>query len=122
MKSKILVIEDEMEIRNLLKRMIRPLHYEVILTGSADEAMEVLRFRSDEISLIILDLLMPEKSGWDIFPAIREKYPDIKILISSGFADIDKISEVLIAGKVENLPKPYTVPELRDKICRMMES
>ena len=118
----ILIIEDEIEIQNLLVRIIESLKYQVFVAKDAEEGLKLLRSNDARFRLIILDLMIPGMTGWDLFPIIRKEWPEVKILISSGFLELGKISAIIDPGKVESLPKPYTITELRHTICRMIEN
>lgn len=118
--SEILIIEDETEIQNLLLHVIKSLNIEAHVAANADDGLEILRSKSSNIQLVILDLLIPGISGSELFPTIQKEFPDMKILISSGFVDLGDIETIIEPGKIESLPKPYTIGDLRQIISRLI--
>jgi CheY-like chemotaxis protein len=80
--NKILVIDDEPKIRALFSQELTGLGYKVLQASDGKEAMELLR-RNQDVKIALLDILLPESSGLDVFDMIRKEFPGIKILISS---------------------------------------
>jgi DNA-binding NtrC family response regulator len=116
----ILVIEDEFDIRNLLERIIRNMKYEVLSAENAQQGLDILNAEGNVIKLVILDLMTPGLTGWEAFPLIRKQWPEIKILISSGFVDVPNVWNYIEPGLVESLPKPYTVSEFQSIVKRLL--
>lgn len=121
-KPSILVIDDEIEIQNLLIRVISSMGYRVLTAGNAEDGLSLMKANSSSIGLVILDLLIPGMSGWDIFPIIQEEKPGTPILISSGFSNLHDVTSILKDGYVESLPKPYTIQDLRMTITRLVQT
>jgi CheY-like chemotaxis protein len=85
--EKILIADDEPEILKLLETVLKDLGYSVI---SAANGIEAVDYAADNIRLIILDMIMPEMDGVAALRAIRQKLPDVKVLVSSGYTSPDK--------------------------------
>jgi CheY-like chemotaxis protein len=83
--NKILVIDDEPKIRTLFSQELSGLGYKVLQSSDGKEAINVLR-RNTDVKIVLLDILLPESSGLDVFDMIKKEFPQIKILISSVYA------------------------------------
>ncbi|MFA5118539.1 MAG: response regulator [Candidatus Omnitrophota bacterium] len=80
--NKILVIDDEPKIRALFFQELTGLGYKVLQASDGKEAIDLLR-RNEDVKIALLDILLPESSGLDVFDMIKKEFPGIKILISS---------------------------------------
>ena len=87
-QKKILVIEDEIPVQQLLKRLIGRLGYEATISSDGNEALTILAENSDEYVLIITDLILPNMTGWEFLTHLKENalYDQIKTLVLSGVA------------------------------------
>ena len=106
----ILIIDDESDIRELGKDMLEPFGYKVLLAEDGNTGIQTFRENKDDISLVILDMIMPKMGGNEVFQALKTLKEDIKIIICSGysekgFAGIDKL---LKAGASTFIQKPFT--------------
>jgi PAS domain S-box-containing protein len=85
----ILLAEDDLEVRNLTKLILADFGYRVIDAVDGQDALDKFRQHAQEIDLLVLDVIMPKKSGKEIYDAIRSTHPDIDVLFISGYtADI----------------------------------
>ncbi len=106
----ILIIDDEPDIRQLCRDMLEPLGYKVLLAGNGIEGINIMRMLKDKISLVILDMIMPQMGGSEVFQALRTIKPDVKVMLCSGyshegFAGIDNL---LKNGALGFVQKPFT--------------
>ncbi len=106
----ILVIDDNTDIRDLCVDMLTPLGYTVLTAESGSEGINIFRSRKDNISLVILDMIMPKMEGSEVFQALKTIKSDVKIILcsgysSNGFAGIDKL---LKSGANKFIQKPFT--------------
>ncbi len=83
--KKILVADDEMSIRLLYSEELKEEGYEVYLASNGKEALEVVE--KVPVDLIILDIKMPEMSGIEVLRKIKEKNPDLPVLLSSAYSE-----------------------------------
>ena len=114
----VLVIEDEKQLRYMVKEMLTLLGFTVLEAGDGVEAVEVFRRHSDEIRCVICDLTMPRMDGWETLAALRSLSPGIPFVLSSGYSE-----EQVMIGDHTELPqaflgKPYRFEELTDMIRR----
>jgi len=108
----ILVVEDNIPVAELEQRFLASAGYTVILATNGREALDIYRRRKEEISLVILDLLMPEMSGRDCLMELVKIDPSVKVLIASGYSPEDKLHKEirpLVKGFVQ---KPFAMAEL----------
>ena len=105
----ILLIDDESVVRDLGKVTLETFGYQVILANDGIEGVEAYDKFRDKISLVILDLSMPRKSGSETLKEILTIDPKAKVLISSGYSHSSTAEEMLRAGAADFLPKPYNL-------------
>ncbi|MBI3600877.1 MAG: PAS domain S-box protein [Nitrospinae bacterium] len=112
----VLVAEDNTEVRNFLKDVLERLGYFVIEAADGEEAIKVFHAHRDKIKLLILDTIIPKKSGSEVYEEIAKLKPDIKILFMSGYAaDVLNKKGVLDAG-TNFIPKPILPSDLLRKV------
>jgi len=80
--KQILIIDDEPQIRSLLKIMLEREGFDIIVASDGKEGMEL--FEKNPVDLVITDLIMPEKEGIEIIRALKKGYPDVPIIAMSG--------------------------------------
>lgn len=107
--SKILVVDDEKEIRDLLEIYLKNEGFEVLLAGTGLQAMNMVQ--NTEVDLIILDIMMPEVNGIDACMKIREKHYIPIIMLSAKTEEIDKILGLSV-GADDYIAKPFSPLEL----------
>lgn len=117
MASKILVVDDEKEIRNLIEIYLKNEGYNVIKASNGEEALEVLE--KEEIQLMILDIMMPKMDGMEVCRRVRE-YLNIPILmLSTKSEDMDKIAGIM-TGADDYLTKPFNPLELSVRVKALL--
>ncbi len=112
----ILLVDDEQMILDVGKQLLEYLGYSVLTTGSGQGAIELLTGNHKRIDLIILDLIMPTMGGGETFDALRVIAPQIKVLLSSGYALEGEAAEILDRGCNGFLQKPFSLNDLSEKI------
>jgi PAS domain S-box-containing protein len=116
----VLVVDDEQVIRGMARDMLRELGYEVLLAGDGDEALEVFQRERARIALVILDVMMPRRSGPETLRGLQAIDPGVRVLVSSGF-DFDAASRELFGDGVSGfLQKPFRIAELSEKVAEAM--
>jgi len=110
----VIVIDDERDICELVQLTLEGLGFEVILSHSGEEGVELIRSRGDEIRLIMLDLAMPGVTGMDVLGIVRQEFPDVPVIIMSGYV-VDR-SEVAALGAVDVLPKPFMLSDVEERV------
>lgn len=112
----ILMVDDEKMIIEVGEAMLEKLGYNVITSGSGQEAIEMLTERGEAIDLVILDMIMPGMDGGETFDRIREIQPEIPVIISSGYTINGQATDILQRGCNGFIQKPYDLAALSKKI------
>jgi len=106
---KILVVEDERIVLESCKRVLGD-RFDVSLAKSADDALELM---SKEIfSLILVDIKMPGKDGMTLLRQMKDKWPDIPVIVMSGYVTSETMEAVAKTDATKFLAKPFTPDEL----------
>ena len=117
--SKILLVEDEDAVRIFSARALGNKGYQVVDAPSAAIALQLLEEKKIDPEVLITDVMMPEMDGTQLAKIVREKYPHVKIIFISGYAE-DKFKEHL-GDHVYFLPKPFTLKQLATKVKEVIE-
>jgi two-component system response regulator RegA len=112
----ILLVDDDVTLRERLARALRERGFDVRTAGSADEAMELVRQDSPEMA--VLDLKMPGRSGVDLLREMREHDPATRVLVLTGYGSIATAIEATKLGAEGYLPKPVDADELLAAFAR----
>lgn len=110
---KILLIEDDVEISGMLKRFLETEGYETVAVYDGESACE--KFFADTYSLVLLDLMIPKKSGMEVMQAIREKSTVPIMILSAKDTDSDKTLGLGL-GADDYVTKPFSVTEVLARI------
>lgn len=117
--NRILIVDDEKNIRSALGDALAPLGYEIALAESGQRALELMRDPS--IRLVLLDLKMPGIGGIDVLRRIERERPDLRVLILTAHGTVDTAVESMKRGAVDVLQKPVAMEELRQIVRHVME-
>jgi len=126
MPQKILVADDELDIRNLIKIILEKHHYQVTVATNGVEALE--KAENELPDLILLDVVMPAKTGWEVCKILKskDKTKHIPIIIFTALSVMvgDKASMKYAeeAGADGYLPKPFNTEELLTQISKHLNS
>ena len=118
-KAKILVVDDEKNIRRTISMALESLDYYVHTAFDGKDGL--LQLEGDEYDLLLVDLKMPGIDGMEFLHQAIAKYPDIKIVIISAHGTVDNAVEAMKLGAVDFLQKPFTPKELRNLVHRILE-
>ncbi len=112
----VMIVDDEEVVTLLAEQVLAAEGYRIITALDGFTAIEIYRKLRDEISLIILDFTMPVIDGADVFDELLQINPKVPVVLSSGFAERDLLSEMLSKGLRGFIPKPYTPQKLLTQI------
>lgn len=112
-RRSVLVVDDEVDVRQIAKLMLRRGEHPVLEAGNGVEAVEVVRERGDEIGVVLLDVMMPRMTGHEALPLIRELRPDMPVVFFSGY-DRGEVAGHLERASAHTsfLPKPFAREDL----------
>ncbi|PIE59524.1 MAG: hypothetical protein CSA32_04000 [Desulfobulbus propionicus] len=119
--GRVLLIDDDELIRSTTKELLKVAGYQVLTASDGAEGLALYSENREEIDIVILDLIMPKMSGKECFLGLRKLDPEVKVILSSGFGQDDKILEMLDAGAVTFLQKPFTIKSLTDILTTHLE-
>jgi len=120
--ERVLLVDDEKMILDAGERMLRILGYEVITAQGGKQAVNLFRQHTSGIQLVILDMIMPDLSGAEVYKQLKEIDKDVKVLISSGFS-MNDLSDKLNLEKTDGfLQKPYNLKQLFIKTREVLEA
>jgi two-component system, probable response regulator PhcQ len=115
----ILIVDDEPEILDGLRRTLRDESYRILTTISADA---LRRMEQGGVDLLLTDLDMPEMSGLELVSRVRSSFPDIVRMLLTGHASLDSAMQAINDGEVHRyLTKPWSKGELRETIRQALD-
>ncbi len=117
-KKKILVVDDEDALRTVLSSELVGEGYEVETAADGDEAMNVVQMKP--FDLVLLDIKMPKVDGFEVLKFLKSKYPNIKVIMLTGFADLKNAIESKKLGAEDFVSKPYDLVDLLTTIERVV--
>ena len=110
--ERILLVEDEPQLRSTGKRILERLGYEVMLAADGREALEVLDAAEHPADLVVSDIVMPHMNGYQLHDALQRDYEPVKFLFTTGYAGEEAKSSDEPYAHVPLLKKPWTLTEL----------
>ncbi len=117
--SRILVVDDDRELRDNIVEILSDAGYEIQSSENAESALEVLD--SKDFDLVILDLIMPGMGGLSALPLVRQKCPDARIIVITAFSTVDNAVESMKKGADDYITKPFKINELLTAVRRNLE-
>ena len=118
-KEHILVVDDEEAIRALLTDFLTREGYSVNSAENGIRALEALK--KDTFDLVITDLQMPGMDGLELMNSLKEKYPDLVILVMTGYASLETTMEAIKNGAYDYITKPFKIEEMRVAVDNALE-
>jgi len=118
--KKIMVVDNEPDIVDLTRTVLELGGYEVLAAYSGEECLRQLE--KEKVDLVLLDIMMPGMSGWDVFNRINKKSPDIKVAFMSVLEISDKRKQVLLEeGLADYIMKPFDKDTLLNRIDKILQ-
>jgi DNA-binding response OmpR family regulator len=119
-KSRILVVDDEINVCKSIRQSIESENYEVDMALSGEEALK--KDEEKPYDLIITDLMMPGISGMDLLTSFKKFRPEVIVIIITGYPTIKTAVQSVKMGAFDYLPKPFTPNDLRSLVSRALQS
>jgi two-component system response regulator VicR len=121
MSKKIMVVDDEPDTVDLIKLVLETEGFEVITAFSGKECLDKLS--SGEPDAILLDIMMPEMDGWEVFKKIRQKYKKLPVaILTVRNQDIDKMLGLHVLKANDYITKPFGRKDLVERVKKMVKS
>lgn len=118
----ILLVDDEPDVLKLCGEVLEEAGYKVLAAGGGKEAVEIYRSKSREIMLVILDMVMPEMDGGDVYHALRDINPDVRVLLASGYSKDGRAGELMEQGVRGFVQKPFRIIEVHKEVRQVLDA
>ncbi|MCB2186418.1 MAG: response regulator [Deltaproteobacteria bacterium] len=116
---KILIVDDEKNIRLSLGRALEPLGHPVDTAVNGHDALEKLA--DPDVGLMLLDLHMPDLDGLEVLRRASQSRPDVRVIIITAYGTVEGAVEAMRLGAVDFLPKPFSSQEVRELVRRVLD-
>ncbi|MFO7878276.1 MAG: PAS domain S-box protein [Desulfovermiculus sp.] len=117
----ILLVEDEATILKMARMMLERLGYTVLIAATPGEAMDVARMHSEEIDLLMTDVVMPEMNGRDLAEKLLSLYPNLKWLFMSGYTENSIAHHRVLDEGVHFIQKPFSKQDLSVQVRKVLD-
>ena len=117
---RVLVVDDEVLVRDAVTRMLRHLGTEPVAAVNGCDAISLLDRAPDSVDVVLLDMMMPEMSGEETFLEIHDRYPALPVILTSGYDEIEGASRLVDRGLAGFIHKPYRLAELQRALERAL--
>ena len=122
MKELIMLVDDESTMQELAKDLLQQHGYRVLLASDGIEALDLYKQHGKEISLVILDLLMPRLDGGQTYLELKKLNNDIKAFFCTGFAPSEMLGSLLAEESLRALQKPFRPAELVETVRSVLQA
>jgi len=109
-QSSILVVDDERTMLSLLEKILSQDGYHVYLSTNGREALAVIE--KQHVDIIITDVKMPELDGFGLLKIVKNEYPEISVIMMTGYGDTYTVKDALLLGADEYITKPFRSHEI----------
>jgi two-component system cell cycle sensor histidine kinase/response regulator CckA len=112
----ILIVDDEKPVLEVGAEMLKAIGYKVFQAQTGYKAIELYKEYQDQIDLVILDMILPDLGGGQIFDQLKEINPSVAVILSSGYSIEGRATDILNRGCKGFIQKPFSIQELSEKI------
>ena len=119
--ARILIIDDNEEIRRLLRRVLESAQYEILEAGDGDEGLK--RVEEEPVDLVITDIFMPEKDGLEMLREMRKTHPGMRVIAMSGGGQLGNMDILRMArsfGAFRVMAKPFNFREMLQAVSEAL--
>ena len=118
-KPKILVVDDEKVVREGCREVLALEGFEVVLAENGEQGLKMIE--EAHFDVILLDLMMPGLSGFDVLSHVKALHPDTSIIVITGYATVEHSIEAMKKGAFDFIPKPFSPDQLRVVVSKAIE-
>lgn len=108
----VLVVDDELGIRDVVRRILLRHAHVVLVAGGGEEALRIAQQHAGAIDVLLTDIVMPGINGPDLAASLLVLRPTMRVVYMSGYADTDLAARITMDSEVELVPKPFTEAQL----------
>ncbi len=116
---RILVVDDETRIREACKLVLEECGYEVNLASNGIQALKFIQ--EEHYDILLLDLMMPEMSGFDVLAKVKSLDSDTVVIVITGYATLEHSVDAMKKGAFDFIPKPFSPEHLRVTVAKAIE-
>lgn len=106
----ILIVDDELAMRNLLENILIQEGYNIGLAENGDDALKMIK--NNKYDLVLSDIKMPGMNGFELLKIIKSEHPEIGVIMMTGFGDAFTVKDALLQGADEYITKPFKAHEI----------
>jgi len=117
--EKVLIIDDDARMRELLVDCLAPLGCDVTPASSGQQALELIE--TAQFNVALLDLMLPDIDGMKVFRHIREQRPEVEVIVLTGYASLESAIEALRIGAYDYVTKPFDARTIQSTVRRAVE-
>ncbi len=117
--GRVLVVDDEESIRNILQRILKEAGYDAVTAANGQEALDKVSQLTPEV--VVLDIKMPGMSGMEVLQRIAANWPDVCVVMASALGDAQIAVEAMKLGAYDYITKPFSRADLLLKVRRALE-
>jgi len=121
-RQTILLIDDEEMILDIGGQLLNHLGYDVLKAGTGKDAVSLFKTHADSVDLVILDLILPDLGGGEVFDRVREVRPDVRVILSSGYSMDGEADEIIQRGCHGFIQKPFNLKQLQDAVTQALSN
>ena len=118
-KTRILIVDDESDLRNLLNHILTQAGYDVIEAEDGEVALNLLK--KEKFDLAFLDIQMPNINGIQVLKHIQKNSPSTKAIMLTGYADLKNAMEAKEFGAHDFIGKPYKIEDILSTVRRLTQ-
>jgi PAS domain S-box-containing protein len=117
----ILLVDDESMILTVGSELLKTLGYTILTAQDGSSAIDLYKNSKESIDLVILDMVMPEMGGGEVFDELKKINPQVKVLLSSGYSLNGQASRIIKRGCVGFLQKPFTIRDIASQLRKIID-
>ena len=116
------LVEDESAVREFSRRNLERDGYRVFVADNGNEADRVFAARTDEIDLVLTDVVMPGCGGPELLTRLRRRRPEMRVLYMSGYTEQSAANDLAFRAAPPLLQKPFTAADLRRRVREVLDA
>jgi two-component system, cell cycle sensor histidine kinase and response regulator CckA len=120
--EKILIVEDELELLELLRSLLESSGYRVLTAKDGAQAIDLFEQNSEDLSLVISDIELPHLGGLDAIKRMKQTNANVRLVLASGYVYPEIKTKLELVGVDAFLPKPYVPEEILEMIRGVLDS
>lgn len=117
----VLLVDDEEVVLDVGVQMLQHFGYAVLPAANGQEALQIYTENKEKIDLVILDMVMPDMGGRDVYDRLKQCNSEVKVLLSSGYSLSGEASEIMKSGCNGFIQKPFNIKELTAQIDQILQ-